>query len=304
MRKGVMTALVGAILLAGCVTSKSSQKLDNLVPLMIKPEPVANYARDVVWAAPGGDKILLDVSWPAGEGPFPVLVWLHGGSWEFFSKEANEGLGCYITNRGYVVVNANYRMVPEVTMKTIVEDAMGAVIWAKDHAAEYHGDPARMAVAGHSAGGHLAAMVADECGNPYFTPTYQSDQGNDCKVRAAIPVSGVYDMNREYQGDNKIYLRIMGATPQSDPELYRQCSPLRRLRPDLPPQLVVYAEKEELRADNENYIAALKAVGAPVESYMQPGENHLWPTWHWKKSAQQTYDRMIKFLDENLKGGK
>ena len=78
-------------------------------------------------------------------------------------------------------------------MKSMVEDALGAVIWAKDHAARYKGDPDRIAVSGHSAGGHLAAMVTVAANDPYFTPTYQSDQGNDASVDIGIPVSGIFD---------------------------------------------------------------------------------------------------------------
>ena len=308
MFKRLMALLAVTALAAGCLTPKTSRKIDDLVPKLRAPEPVAHYARNVVWASPGGVASAVDVSWPQGAGPFPVLVWFHGGSWNLFSKEANEGLARYITNRGYTVINVDYRMRPEVTMKTIIEDAMGAVIWAKDHAAEYNGDPSRLAVAGHSAGAHLAAMVAEAGGDPYFTPTYQSQKGNDCKVRAAIPVSGVYDLVLEYnniqkgQMSKKDWTELMGATLEEDPELYKKCSPLSYLRKDQPPELVRWGEKDFLRPFNEDWVKKLQEIGAPVEEYMQPGVDHLWPTWHWTKSAIQTYDRMIKFLDEQLKG--
>ena len=301
MRTATIAAVLSLAFLTGCVTSKSSQKLDDLVPKMVPPEKVAHYARDVVWASPDGRNLLLDASWPEGEGPFPVLVWFHGGSWEFFSKEANEGLARYITNRGYVVFNVNFRMAPEVTLKPIVEDALGAVIWAKDHAREYNGDPVRVAVAGHSSGGHLCAMVTVACGDPFFTPTYSSPAGATCQVQASVPVSGVYDFFAEAKHNPKGCNRLVGASPADDPELYRKLSPVSYVRAGLPPTLVVYAEKEDLRPVNEQWAQLLAQAGDPVESYMQPGENHLWPTWHWKKSAKQTYDRMAKFLDDQLK---
>jgi acetyl esterase/lipase len=283
------------------MNSKSSQMMDDVVPLVFRPEKVANYARDVVWASPGGRDLLLDVSWPEGEGPFPVLVWIHGGAWEFFSKEANEGLACYFTNRGYVVFNVNYRMVPEVPMQIIIEDAMGAVIWAKDHAKDYNGDPTRVAVAGHSAGGHLTAMIAVACPDPYFTPTYQSAKGADCSVDAAIPVSGVYDFVTRGKERSEWTEEIFGLAYEAAPELYEKSSPISYARADLPPQLVVYAEEEWLREANENWIKLMEEAGAPVESYMQPGVDHLWPTWHWREPAQQTFARMVEFLDGQFK---
>lgn len=301
-RRLFMLVLIAA-LAGGC--TKASRKIDDLVPVLRAPEPVAHYERDVGWATPGGVKLAVDVSWPEGDGPFPVLVWLHGGSWTQFSKEANVGLARYLTNRGYTVINVDYRMHPEVAMKTIIEDALGAVIWAKDNAPKYRGDPSRLAVAGHSAGAHLAAMVAVACGDPFFTPTYQSSSGNDCRVKAAIPVSGVYDLAEDYNSGNgmspKEWTGIMGASLDADPDLYKKCSPVSYLRPDLPPQLVMWGEKDFLRAYNEDWVKKLETVGAPVESWMQPKVDHLWPTWHWTAAATQTYDRMVKFLNERVK---
>lgn len=298
--KRILFALAATVFACSCMTPKSSRKLDDAVPAFFPPEKVANYERDVVWASPGGVDLTLDVSWPEGDGPFPVLLWIHGGGWEMFSKEANEGLARYIANRGYVVFNANYRMAPEVEMKTIVEDALGVTIWVKDHAAEYHGDPERFAVSGHSAGGHLCAMVAVACGDDFFDPTYKSAEGNDCSVDLSIPVSGVYDFIARGKEDPERWGPIFGATYSEDPGLYEKCSPISYVRPGLAPTLVVYAEEEDLRAANEDWIRRLNEAGVPVESHMQPGVDHLWPTWHWKKPAQESYDRMVRFLDENL----
>ncbi len=296
-KPGIALAL---LCIAGCMSSKTSQRVDDLVPMLVPPEKVAHYHRDVVWASPGGRDLRLDVSAPEGDGPFPVLVWIHGGGWEQFSKEANEGLARYITNRGYVVVNGNYRMYPETTMKTIVEDAMGLVNWSLDHAADYRGDPKRLAVAGHSAGGHLAAMVTAARGDDFFSPTYVLESGN-CEPSALIPVSGVYDFAARGRKDPEHWTKVFGVSYGENPGLYEKCSPIYHVRADLPPQLVVYAEEEGLREANEDWIAALEAAGAPVQSYMEPGVDHLWPTWHWRKPAKNTYDRMVRFLDERFK---
>ncbi len=294
----ILTALL-TLVLTGC-GPRSSRKVDDLLILTPK-EKVANYERNVVWASPGGTDLHMDVSWPEGQGPFPILVWIHGGGWESYSKEANIGLARYITNRGYVVFNVDYRMSPEVVMKTIIEDAMGAVIWAKDHAAQYNGDPGRIAVAGHSAGGHLAAMVATAAGDPFFSPTYTSPTGHDCSVNAAIPVSGVFDFVARAKSDDDSWVHVFGASIADNPLLFEKGSPVSFVRKDLPPQLVVYAEEEYLREASEEWIYRLEQVGASHESYMQPGRKHLWPTWHWQDDAQQTYDMMVQFLDGQLK---
>lgn len=293
------------VFVSGCSVNQMSTKVDDLVPLVRRPEKVANYARDVVYAAPNGHELTLDVSWPDGPGPFPMLVWIHGGSWEQFSKEANEGLARYVTNRGYVVFNINYRMVPEVTVREIVNDAMGAVIFAKDHAAEYNGDPKRVAVAGHSAGAHLATMIAVAANDPYFTPSYTSVAGNNCSVACAVPFSGVFDFigrTPDFDESEK-WVKRFGATFEQNPEVYKKCSPSSYVRADLPPMMVIWGEEDFLREENEKWVETLKSAGAPVQGYMVPGAEHVWPTWHWQKSAVESYSIMVAFLNEQLKGG-
>lgn len=295
--------VVLVIIASGCAGNEWSKRIDDYI-CMIPPEKVAHYERDVLWSSPDGYDLHLDVSWPDGEGPFPVLIWIHGGSWQKFSKDANEGLARYITNRGYTVFNIDYRMSPDVSMKTIIEDAMGAVIWAKDHAEEYNGDPSRVAVAGHSAGGHLAAMVLVASEETFFSPTYKSNAGNDSSVKCGIPVSGVFDISKKAMEPvndlSELWPKVMGVSYDKDPELYRMCSPVNYVRADLPPQLVIYAEDDFLRKDAEEWIKILEDSGATFDQYMQPDREHLWPTWHWQKAAKQTYDIMIEFLDENL----
>jgi acetyl esterase/lipase len=304
MRK-TTAILILLVTLPGCTSrtaNRLSQKIDDLM-LLVPAEEVAHYQREVVWLNAGGVEVKADVSWPEGDGPFPMLVWIHGGGWSMFSKEGNVGLARYITNRGYVVFNVDYRMAPDVPMKIIIEDALGAVIWAKDRAAQYNGDPSRVAVAGHSAGGHLAAMVTVAAIDPYFTPSYQSKEGNDAAVDIGIPVSGIFDfISRATDEERSEFAeKIFGASYESDPELFEKCSPISYVRADLPPQLVVYAEKEGLRVAAEEWVTILEEKGATVESYMEPGQNHPWPSYHWKEPAQNTFNRMIEFMDQHLK---
>lgn len=265
------------------------------------PEPVAEYERDLVWASPGGDDIYADVSRPQGEGPFPILVWFHGGAWKEGRKEHYKGLACYITNRGYAVVNTNFRLSPHVSMKQMVEDAMGSIIWTKDNAEQFKGDPNRIAAAGHSSGGQLAAMAALGCGDAYFTPTYQSVSGHDSSVKCLLALSGVFDFESIMNTHRKWLTSIFGVSPDDDPEMYRRCSPMTYVKADLPPQLIVWGGKERLQVASEEWVDKLRDVGARVELYIQSGARHNWPTQHWKTPAKETYDRIIEFMDRYMK---
>jgi acetyl esterase/lipase len=267
-----------------------------------EPEQVEHYERDIVWAAPGGRDIHVDVSRPDGEGPFPMLVWFHGGAWKQGRKENSEGQARYTTNRGYVVVNANYRMRPEVTMKEMIEDAMGAVIWAKDHAESFRGDGERLAVGGHSSGGQLAAMVGVANSEPFFEPTYKSVSGNDYSVGCLVPVSGVFDFKPMIKTHGKKWLpEIFGATPAEASDLYEKSSPAHYLTADLPPQLVVCGGKEHLQIASREWAESVRRAGAKAELYVQAGQRHFWLLKYWTLPTKQTYDRIIRFLDNHLK---
>lgn len=149
------------------------------------------HARDVVWASPRGFDLTLDIAMPEGDTRSrPVLVIFHGGGWLLNSKAIMSDLADAIAARAdMVTVNVDYRLLSDLdnttTVNEIVEDAMGAVLWVKQHIHRYGGDPNRVAITGDSAGGHLAAMVA-VAGRALgsdgfrqtplrFTPTYLPD---------------------------------------------------------------------------------------------------------------------------------
>lgn len=122
------------------------------------PEPVGERT-DIEIQGPNGP-IPLRLYAPAGEGPFPVLVFFHGGGWVRGSIEAYDGLCRRLTNDAEcLVVSVEYRRAPEHPFPAGFEDCYAATEWAATHAADLNGDPDRVAVGGDSAGGNLAAAV-------------------------------------------------------------------------------------------------------------------------------------------------
>jgi acetyl esterase len=124
-----------------------------------EPEPVGERM-DIEIQGPNGP-IPLRLYAPAGEGPFPVLVFFHGGGWVRGSTEAYDGLCRRLTNgAGCLVVSVEYRRAPENPFPAGFEDCYATTEWATKHAGDLGGDPDRVAVGGDSAGGNLAAAVA------------------------------------------------------------------------------------------------------------------------------------------------
>jgi acetyl esterase/lipase len=102
----------------------------------------------------------LDVFWPAGAVAAPVVIFFYGGAWRSGCKELYRYMGNALARRGYVAVVPDYRIYPEVCYPDFIEDGALAVRWAKDNAQKFGGDPDDLFLMGHSAGAHIAAMLA------------------------------------------------------------------------------------------------------------------------------------------------
>lgn len=107
-----------------------------------------------------GPQDLLNLFPVTGTAPVPVLVFIHGGYWMAQTKEATDGVALGLVPNGVAVVNIDYSLMPAVRMDDVVRQCRAAVAWTMTHAASFGGDPARVWVAGHSAGGHLTTAVA------------------------------------------------------------------------------------------------------------------------------------------------
>jgi arylformamidase len=129
----------------------------------------------------------LDV-FPTTRANAPVLVFIHGGYWRALDKRDVSFIAPVFVSAGAMVVVPNYALAPAVSVETIVMQLVRAVAWTWRHAAMYGGDPGRIVVGGHSAGGHLAAMMLS-C----LWPSLAADLPARL-VRSALSISGVFDL--------------------------------------------------------------------------------------------------------------
>ena len=288
-------------LVMACETRKHSLMREEKHLAAHQLEPVAHYWRGVVYGVANGTTLTLDVSAPEDQGPFPVLMIIHGGEWRLNTNRAMEGMARYIANRGYVVVNINTRMLPEVRMEDEVGDCFSALLWIKGNVRDYGGDPSKIAVTGDSSGGHLAAMIVTSGGNPALPPSVAAPGKPDLAVSCAVISYGFLDfvtMGRILP----VTRRWLGKSYWQDPARHQLFSPLRQVRPGLPPQLVVEGNLDFLYQENLKYVKALTTAGDPVELYIAPGQAHGFLDRYWEPATQAAYDRIIAFLDRQLKG--
>lgn len=160
---------------------------------------------DLAYAA--GPRHRLDAYRPAAAtAPAPVIVFLYGGGWEIGTRRHYRFVGQSFARHGFVTVVPDYRLYPEVRYPGFVEDAAAAVAWTLRNIAHFGGDPARLIVAGHSAGAHTALMLA-------LNPTFLgADRG---ALAGAVGIAGPYDFKPE--GRNRDILAIDAGGPSSMP---------------------------------------------------------------------------------------
>lgn len=194
--------------------------------------------------------------------PRPVLVFFHGGGWAHGDRRAYDFVGRAFAAQGFVVVVPDYRKVPAVRFPAFVQDGAQAVRWTRDNVARFGGDPKRIALAGHSAGGHTVAMLA-------LDRRWLLAEGVDpAIVRAGIPMCGPYDF---YPFTKKRSIDAMAGV--RDPAFTQ---PIAFARADAPPLLLLSAGKDvQVGAHNAvNLAARLKSVGAPVRHRDYPDLSH------------------------------
>ncbi len=238
------------------------------------PPPVAKVENMAV-AGPGG-ALPVRIYTPAGNGPFPVLVFFHGGGWVIGDLETPDGTCRALANgAGCVVVSVDYRLAPENKFPAAPQDTYAATQWVAANAASIHVDPARIAVGGDSAGGNLAAVTAQMA----------RDRGGPRLVFQLLvyPVidgacdTASYRDNAEGYLLTKDMMRWFWNHYVRDAEdLFNPiASPLRaRSLKGLPPALVQTAEFDPLRDEGEAYAAQLKQVGVPVRLTRYNGMIH------------------------------
>lgn len=238
------------------------------------PEPVANINHILIPTEAG--EVLARVYVPEGDGPFPVIVYFHGGGWVIANLDVYEPSCRRLCNAAdSIVVSVAYRQAPEHKFPAAVDDAYAALQWVLENAAALNGDPLKVAVAGESAGGNLATVVClrakDEGGLMpvaqllvYPVTDSQMNSPSYTEQAEAKPLNAA--MMQWFWGH---YLNHM-----SDGE-HAYASPLRA--PDLtglPPATVITAELDPLRDEGETYAQRLADAGVPVNTRRYAGVTH------------------------------
>ena len=222
----------------------------------------ADAGRPVVFDAAHG--LSLDLYAPRGAtGPAPVVVFFYGGTWRDGHREYYRFVGEALAAHGVLVLIPDYRKAPAHTFPAFMEDAATAADWARRHASEFGGDPARIHLMGHSAGAHMAALLAAD-------PRYLARFGLQPRDFASvIGLSGPYEFvpSRER--------KVQEVFP--DRERWPDTQPGNFIDGDEPPFLLLHGKNDHRvkQEQSERMAAKLRAAGVPVTLKIVPRTRHI-----------------------------
>lgn len=213
----------------------------------------------------------------------PVFFFIHGGAWKSGDRSQYPAIGNHFAKQGVLTVVPSYRLAPKYPHPAQIEDVAASFAWVVRHISEYGGDTNRLYVGGHSAGGHLAALLT-------LDPHYLEKHLISSKaIRGTIALSGVYNFT-EGDGQPSVFGK--------DPQIRREASPLFHVKTGAPPFLVSYCQWDYLTlpAQAREFHAALEAANIPSVILFVPRESHISEMVNVPKDNDPTAAAILRFI--------
>ena len=245
-----------------------------------------------------GVRLTADIYVPAGDGPFPGVLVVHGGAWRSGSPLQMGHISQRLAREGYVAVSIRYRLAPEYKFPAQIHDCKAAIRWMRTHAAEYKIDPERIGAWGYSAGAHLVALLATTDPTAGLEGPNVPADAPSTRVKAVVTGGTPCDF-RPLPEDAQAMFFLFGGSRRELPELYAQASPAAWVSSDDPPIFMYHGSADHLvpLRNAERMYVLLKQAGVPCELKIIPEAGHV-PAMFNSEAARAA----VKFLDEHLKG--
>ncbi len=260
------------------------------------PEGGTKHA-DIAYASIDGvapRHLSLDLYVPDGAEGAPIMLFVHGGGWARGDRANVARKPEYFCGNGWLLASANYRFVPQVTPAEQVRDVARAIAWLHEHAEEYGGDPERIFISGHSAGGHLVALVST-------WPEPLREVGLDLSAISGTICLDAGALDLEQHMLNARGRGIFADAFGSDPEFWREVSPMAHIAPDtgIPPFLVLVQGGQRRLDGAQRFVDALTAAGVPAEVVYLPDHSHATVNRNVGLPGDPTTEAIERFLRRN-----
>ncbi len=222
----------------------------------------------------------------------PIIVFAYGGSWRSGKKEIYSYLGRRLAKKGIVAVLIDYPLTPAYQVPDMALSVAQAIKWTKNNIANYGGDPDKIYVAGHSAGGHLVAL--NTLKNDYFT-----ELGMENPIKGAILIDAAgLDMYNFLQNEkltpNTSHLQAF----TNDPAVWKDTSPIYFLDKDDPDLLIMMGGKTYpgIESSTERFLEKSAEIGYTPTYHLQPNKKHIPMITQFIWSGNKTYDWIEEFV--------
>jgi acetyl esterase/lipase len=279
LRFGALT-LIAAVL----TTFSASANADNIF-----------IAKDIAYGVDTLQK--LDIYAPQGQKALkPVLIFIHGGGWQRGDKSSAEKHGTFYAEKGAVFVSINYRLSPKDKHPAQAEDSAAAVKWVYDNIHQYGGNKHSIHIAGHSAGAHLAALIATDgrylAAHDLSPLLFKSVMPND---------TASYDFSTPLVIGKRLVQPKIDATFGTTPQQIKAASPFSYVQDNknLPPFICfVTGKRPDAVAQTHAFTAAIKTAGGQSETHIIDGLSHREMNQAMSDSASPLAQRVVKALWE------
>jgi acetyl esterase/lipase len=260
--------------------------------------------RDIEYARAGEHSLRLDLYLPAGANQPPLVVWVHGGAWRSGSKESMP-LGALVS-RGYAVASIDYRLSPVAAFPAQAHDLKAAIRFLRAQAARYGYDPQRVAIAGASAGAHLAALVGVSGGDERLEGDLGAHRDQSSRAQAIVSFYGMSNLTTILAQSTPHGLKVrvpalkllLGGQPDQKPELARLASPVFHVDAGDPPLLLLHGDQDPQAPINQSHEleGAYQRVGNKVHFEVVHGAAHGGPAFY----DEQRLKLVAEFLQRSL----
>jgi acetyl esterase/lipase len=269
--KRLALILVALAILAGPDPARGQQASE----ASPQPPPGVTVYKDLAYVPGGHARQKLDLHVPGdGAGPFPLILWIHGGAWMSGSKE-----GCVPSPwalKGYVVASINYRLSQDARFPAQLEDCKAAIRWLRANARRFKIDREHVIAWGDSAGGHLAALLGTTGDAAEWDP---APPGESSRVQAVIDWYGRTDLSRVCTDPamaEHAVAHLLGGSGEKVSEVARKASPITHVSRDDPPFLIMHGDADATVPvqQSEAFAEALKKAEVPVILVVLKGVGH------------------------------
>jgi len=235
----------------------------------------------------------LDIYTPVIGENCPVIVFIHGGTWSLGDKNGLNYKTIAFTKANFVYVSINYRLSPDIEHPIHASDVAWAIAWIYRHISDYGGDPQNIFLLGHSAGGHLAALIATD-------EHYLKDLGFSTKIiRGVIGLdSAAYHLPTLIRSEPENYYLFEMAFGD-DPEMWEKASPIYYVEKgkSIPPFLLIYAgDREVSKMVNLAFAQALQISNYQIHLYYASDKDHISIERDLGKLGDNTIEKIFRFI--------